>query len=75
MYTFEQLEQAEKFALEILNYKGFQDVIAEEHLNFWVDEITRIEQAKRFHDDVEILLATQATIYDPWEGIPSVNTY
>jgi len=67
MYTFKQLELAEKFILEVFGFKGFEDM-ASEHLNFWVDEIERIENAKRYYDDIEILLATQSCVYDPFEG-------
>ena len=69
MYTFEQLEQAEKFALEVFNFREFNDITSEDLNNFWIDEIERIENAKKFYNDIEILLATQTTVFDPWELI------
>ena len=68
MYTFKQLEQAEKFSSEVFGFEGFQNTIEKEHLNFWINEIERIETAKRFHDDIEILLDTQSCVYDPYEN-------
>ena len=69
MYTFAELERAEKFILEILDFRGFEDIMEKDHLEFWVDEIERVESAKRYHDAIELLDLTQHCIYDPFEGI------
>ena len=68
MYTFAELERAEKFALEVLDYKGFEDIVDTKHIDFWITEIERIESAKRYHDIIELLDLTQHCIYDPFEG-------
>ena len=73
MYNEQQLEQAEKFTMEVLDYRGFQDIVDKDSLNFWMNEIERIENAKRFYNDIEILLATQTTVFDPWEGMASTD--
>jgi len=67
MYTFAELERAEKFILEVFGFGRFEDM-ASEHVSFWINEIERIETAKRFHDDIEILLDTQSCVYDPYEN-------
>ena len=68
MYTFAELERAEKFALEVLDFKGFEDIVDTKHIDFWITEIERIESAKRYHDAIELLDLTQHYIYDPFEG-------